>query len=57
MPAFSRSILGVTLEQVNAAAKRWYRPELLKFVAIGAIPPSNEKSAFAPGTFRAVFEP
>jgi zinc protease len=57
LPAFSRSTLGVTLEQVNAAAKRYYRPDLLKVVAIGALPASGEQSPFAPGVFRAVFEP
>jgi zinc protease len=57
LPAFSRAILAVTLEQVNAAARRYYRPELLKVVSIGALPPSGEKSAFAAGVFRALFEP
>jgi hypothetical protein len=57
LPAFSRATLAVTFEQVNAAARRYYRPELLKVVAIGALPPSGEKSPFAPGAFRASFEP
>lgn len=57
LPAFSRATLAITLEQVNAAARRYYRPELLKVVAIGALPPSGEKSPFAPGAFRASFEP
>jgi zinc protease len=56
LPAFSRAYLGVTLEQVNAAARRYYRPEFLKIVAIGAVPTRPERPIFAAGTFRALFE-
>jgi predicted Zn-dependent peptidase len=57
LPTFSRGYLGVTLEQVNAAARRYYRPERLKVVAIGALPVAPSRSPFPPGTFRALFEP
>lgn len=56
LPAFSRNYLAVTLDQVNAAAKRYYRPELLKVVAVGAIPARPGKSQYPAGTFRALFE-
>ena len=45
------------LDQVNAAARRYYRPDLLKVVAIGAVPRGERTQIFAPGTFRALFEP
>jgi predicted Zn-dependent peptidase len=57
LPAWSREYLSVTLEQINAAAKRYYRPDRLKVVAIGAIPSGDHKSLFPPGTFRSLFEP
>ena len=57
LPAWSRAYLSVTLAQVNAAAKKYYRPDALKVVTIGAVPPSGGTSAFAPGTFRKLFQP
>jgi len=57
LPALSRSYLAVTAAQVNDVARRYYRSSFLKVVAIGAIPRGNERQTFAPGTFRALFEP
>jgi predicted Zn-dependent peptidase len=57
LPALSRGYLDVTLAQVNAAARRFYRPDQLKVVAIGAIPEAGSRSPFPAGTFRALFEP
>ena len=56
LPLFSKAVLAVTPEEVNAAARRYYRPERLKLVAIGALPPEPIESQFAPGTFKALFE-
>jgi zinc protease len=56
LPAWSRAWLAVTPEQVNAAARRYYRPELLKVVAIGAVPAGPPTSIFPAGTFRSLFE-
>jgi zinc protease len=56
LPALSRAYLGVTLAEINRVARRYYRPRLLKVVAAGAVP-RDSTSAFAPGTFRALFEP
>ncbi len=57
LPAWSSAYLAVTPAQVNAAARKYYRPELLKIVAIGAIPTDRRPQIFAAGTFRALFEP
>ena len=54
--AFSRAYLSVTLEEINRVAARYYRPDLLHVVATGAVPTTREQ-IFAPGTFRALFEP
>ena len=56
LPAWSRAWLAVTPERINAVARRYYRPELLKIVAIGAIPSAQQKPVFPAGTFRALFE-
>lgn len=56
LPLFSQAVLEVTPEEVNAAARRYYRPERLKLVAIGALLPGPIESQFAPGTFKALFE-
>jgi predicted Zn-dependent peptidase len=56
LPALSHAWLAVTLAQVNAVARRYYRPDLLKVVAMGAIPAAPQKPIFAPGTFRALFD-
>jgi predicted Zn-dependent peptidase len=56
LPAFSTAYLDVTLEHVNAAAKKYYRPGMLKVVAIGAIPTGPKQLVFPPGTFKALFE-
>jgi zinc protease len=53
---FSRAYRSITLEDINRVATRYYRPELLQFVAVGALPATREQ-IFAPGTFRALFEP
>ena len=57
LPALSRAYLSVTLDEINAVARRYYRSDMLKVVAMGAIPRENMESPFAPGTFRALFEP
>jgi zinc protease len=57
LPAFSRATLAVTIQQINAVARRYYRPELLKVVAIGAVPNTAQKHIFPAGTFRALFDP
>jgi len=56
LPAWSRRYLAITLDQVNAAARRYYRSDQLKVVAIGALPPAEATSPFLPGTFRALFD-
>ena len=56
LPAWSRAWLAVTPAQINAVARRYYRPELLKVVAIGAVPGAPQKQVFPAGTFRALFE-
>jgi len=56
LPAFSRAYLSVTLDQVNRVAREYYRTGLLDVVAVGAVP-SREERIFAPGTFRALFQP
>jgi predicted Zn-dependent peptidase len=55
LPAFSRAYLSVTIAQLNAVAKKYYRPEFLKLVAIGAVPSGALEKPFPPGTFRALF--
>lgn len=57
LPALSRAYLSVTLAEINRAARRYYRLEMLKVVAMGAVPAAEMQSPFAPGTFRALFEP
>ena len=57
LPGLSRAYLAVTLDDVNRVARRYYRPDMLKVVAMGAIPDDDMKSPFAAGTFRALFEP
>ena len=57
LPALSRSYLAVTLEDVNRVARKFYRSDRLRVVAMGAIPTNEMKSPFAAGTFRALFEP
>jgi predicted Zn-dependent peptidase len=57
LPALSRAYLAVTPEQINAVARKYYRSELLKVVAIGAIPRAEQRQIFPAGTFRALFEP
>ncbi len=57
LPALSRAYLSVTLDDINRVARTYYRPARLRVVAIGAIPSDEMKSPFAPGTFRALFEP
>ena len=56
LPALSRAYLSVSLEDINRVARRYYRPELLKVVAAGAIPAGPER-IFPAGTFRALFVP
>ena len=53
---FSLAYLSVTLEEINRVAARYYRPDLLHVVAAGAVLATREQ-IFAPGTFRALFEP
>jgi predicted Zn-dependent peptidase len=53
--AFSAAYLDVTLDHANAAAKKYYRPTMLKVVAIGAIPTGPKQMVFPPGTFKALF--
>jgi zinc protease len=57
LPTLSRAYLSVTLDDINRVARRYYRADQLKVVAMGAIPSGDMKSPFAPGTFRALFEP
>jgi predicted Zn-dependent peptidase len=56
LPAFSRAYLAVGLDDVNRVARRYYRVELLKVVARGAVQPRRETN-FPPGTFRRLFDP
>jgi zinc protease len=56
LPAISAAVLAVTVEEVNEVARRYYRPELLKLVAVGALPDTPLVSPFPPGTFRSLFE-
>jgi predicted Zn-dependent peptidase len=57
LPALSRAYLSVTLHDINRVARAYYRPAMLKVVAMGAVPDGEDRSVFAPGTFRALFEP
>jgi hypothetical protein len=57
LPALSRAYLAVTLDEINRVARRYYRSDMLKVVAMGAIPSDEMKSPFATGTFRSLFEP
>lgn len=57
LPALSRAYLAVSLDDINRVARRYYRSDMLKVVAMGAIPTEEMKSPFSPGTFRALFEP
>jgi zinc protease len=56
LPAFSRGYLSVTLAQINDVAKRYYRPDLLKVVAVGAVPAGPKQQIFPAGTLKALFE-
>lgn len=56
LPAFSRAYLTVSIDEINRVAKRYYRPELLRVVAAGALPAERER-IFPAGTFRSLFEP
>lgn len=55
LDAYAQAVLAVTLEKVNAAARRYYRPDRLRIVAVGAVPDETRVSPFPPGTFRALF--
>jgi zinc protease len=55
-PALSRAYLAITLDELNRVATKYYRPDRLRVVAAGAVS-SMRESIFAPGTFRALFEP
>jgi hypothetical protein len=57
LPAWSRGYLSVTLDQINAAARRFYGVDRLTIVALGAIPTGAHTSPFKAGTFGALFEP
>lgn len=57
LPVLSRAYLAITLDDVNRVARRYYRSDMLKVVAMGAIPDGDMQSPFAAGTFRALFEP
>ena len=57
LPALSRQYLSVTLDEINRVARTYFRPAMLKVVAMGAVPTDEITSPFAPGTFRALFEP
>lgn len=57
LPALSRAYLAVTLDEINRAARRYYRSDMLKVVAMGAVPSDDMRSPFTAGTFRALFEP
>jgi predicted Zn-dependent peptidase len=57
LPAFSHAYLSVTLDDINRVARRYYRAELLKVVAVGAIPTVAQSRIFPDGIFRAIFEP
>lgn len=57
LPGLSRATLAVTLDQINAVARRYYRSELLGVVAVGAVAAMRGRSSFSPGTFKALFEP
>jgi predicted Zn-dependent peptidase len=56
LAAFSRAYLAVTIDEINRVAQRYFRPELLRVVAAGALPPEREP-IFPAGTFRSLFEP
>jgi predicted Zn-dependent peptidase len=57
LPALSRAYLSVTLDEINRVARRYYRPDMLKVVAMGATIGNEVASPFAPGTFSALFQP
>ena len=57
LPTLSRAYLGITLDDVNRVARNYYRPERLKVVVGGFDMRVKVNSPFAPGTFRALFEP
>jgi hypothetical protein len=57
LPSLSRAYLSVTLDEINGVARRYYRRDMLKVVAMGAVPTDEMASPFAAGTFRALFEP
>jgi hypothetical protein len=55
LPALSRAYLSVTLEEVNRAARRYYRADRLRVVATGAVRPRSGDTIFPAGTFRRLF--
>lgn len=55
-PTRSHAVLAVTPEQVDAAARRYYRPGLLRIAAVGAVPATPGVSPFPAGTFRDLFD-
>lgn len=57
LPALSRSYLAVSFADINRVARRYYRTDLLKVVAVGAIPTAPQARVFPEGVFRALFEP
>jgi predicted Zn-dependent peptidase len=57
LPGLSRAYLDVSLDDINRVARTYYRADKLKIVAMGAVPTPEMKTPFAPGTFRALFEP
>jgi zinc protease len=56
LPAFSRAYLSISIDELNLVARRYYRPELLQVVAVGALPMDREQ-VFPAGTFRSLFDP
>jgi len=55
LPALSRAYLSVTLEDVNRAARRYYRADRLRVVATGAVRARSSDTIFPAGTFRRLF--
>ena len=56
LPSWSRGYLAVTRDVINAVARKYYRPDRLVVVSIGAIPLGAHASPFKPGTFAALFD-
>jgi predicted Zn-dependent peptidase len=57
LPAWSRGYLAVTRDEINAAARKYYRSDRLVVVSIGAIPTGAHASPFKAGTFAGLFTP